>query len=83
MDKWETGSRAIVFLGCDLTLLPTQHRALARVGNVHYKQQNWEQAVKFFDKSLAEHRNPDIVTKKNDVSGVPYEGIMDSIHHFP
>ena len=43
-------------------------RALARMGNVHLKQENWAEAVRWFDKSLAEHRNPDIVIKKTEVS---------------
>lgn len=37
------------------------------MGNVYWKQEKWELAVKWFDKSLAEHRNPDILTKKNEV----------------
>ncbi len=46
-------------------LLPL--RALARIGNVYVKQEKWELAVKYFDKSLADHRNPDIVNKKREV----------------
>ena len=38
------------------------------MGNVYVKQEDWENAVKFFDKSLAEHRNPDIVSLKNEVN---------------
>ena len=42
-------------------------RAMARMGSVYVKRKDWENAVKYFDKSLAEHRNPDIVVKKNEV----------------
>ena len=47
-------------------------RAMARMGNVYWKQENWEEALRWFDKSLAEHRNPDIVTKKNEVISTTY-----------
>ena len=43
-------------------------RALARVGNAYLKQMDYENAVKYFNKSLTEHRNPEVVTKKNEVS---------------
>lgn len=43
-------------------------RALARIGNAYFKQEKWELAIKYFDKSLAEHRNQDIVKKKKEVS---------------
>ena len=42
-------------------------RALARAGNVHFRKKRWDDAIRYFDKSLAEHRNPDVVTKKNTV----------------
>ena len=42
-------------------------RALARMGNVYWKQDKWADALRWYDKSLAEHRNPDIVAKKNEV----------------
>ena len=42
-------------------------RALARIGTAYYKQEKLEPAVKYFNKSLAEHRNPDIVKKKLEV----------------
>lgn len=41
-------------------------KAFARMGNVYFKQKKWEEAVKHYDHSLAEHRNPEIVVKKNE-----------------
>jgi stress-induced-phosphoprotein 1 len=41
-------------------------KALARMGNVYWRQEKWLEAVRWYDKSLAEHRNPDIVSKKNE-----------------
>ena len=52
-------------------LLTTAHcRALARMGNVYYQQQQWKEAIKYFNKSLAEHRNSDVLKKKQNVSTV-------------
>jgi len=45
-------------------------RALARMGNVYYQQQQWKDAIKFFDKSLTEHRNADVLKKKQQVSDI-------------
>ena len=43
------------------------HRALARMGNVYYQQKEWKEAIKYFDKSLTEHRNADVLKKKQMV----------------
>lgn len=43
-------------------------RALARKGNVYLKQEQWQDAIKWFDKSLAEHRDQEVVKKKQKVS---------------
>ncbi len=48
-------------------LYPLYRRALARIGNVHFKQGNLDEAIKFYDHSLAEHRSPDVVKKKSEV----------------
>lgn len=45
----------------------TCFRALSRIGTAYLKQENLEMALKYFDKSLADHRNPDIVKKKIEV----------------
>lgn len=39
-------------------------KALARIGNTYYKQKDLEKALKFLNSSLSEHRNPDILKKK-------------------
>ena len=39
---------------------------------MYWKQEKWAEAVKWYDKSLAEHRNPDIVSKKNEVCTYMY-----------
>lgn len=45
----------------------TSSRALARMGNVYLKQEKWKEAIRYYDKSLAEHRFPDTLAKKNEV----------------
>ena len=45
------------------------------MGNVYFRQKKWNDAVKYYDKSLTEHRSPDIKTKKDQVQicvmGIP------------
>lgn len=38
-------------------------KAFARLGNIYLKKDDLENAVKYFDKSLTEHRTPDILNK--------------------
>ena len=38
------------------------------MGNVYFQQQLWKDAIKYFDKSLTEHRNADVLKKKQIVS---------------
>jgi tetratricopeptide (TPR) repeat protein len=42
-------------------------RALARIGSAYHKQENLEMAIKYYNKSLAEHRNQELVKKKVEV----------------
>lgn len=42
-------------------------KAIARIGNSWYKQKDLEKALKFFNSSLSEHRNPDIMKKKQQL----------------
>ena len=44
------------------------YRALARMGNVYYQQKQWTDAIKYFDKSLTEHRTAEVLKKKQAVS---------------
>ena len=43
---------------------------MARMGNVYWKLENWAEALKWYEKSVAEHRNPDVVIKKNEVGSI-------------
>ncbi|OXB43028.1 hypothetical protein B1J92_H08195g [Nakaseomyces glabratus] len=38
-------------------------KSFARMGNVHHKTNNLKKAIEFYQKSLTEHRTPDILTK--------------------
>lgn len=42
-------------------------KAFARIGSAYIKKDDLEKAKVFFDKSLSEHRSPDIVKKANEV----------------
>ena len=43
-------------------------RALARAGNAYNKKEDYETALVFYNKSLSEHRDMDIVRKSQQVS---------------
>lgn len=50
--------------------LTTLHanRAFGRIGSAHLKLDDYASAIKAFQKSLTEHRTPDVLQKLKDVS---------------
>ena len=46
-----------------LSCLLTKNRAFGRIGSAYNKLDDLENAIKFYSKSLTEHRTPDILTK--------------------
>ena len=45
------------------------NRALARIGTSYYKKDDLKNALIFYNKSLSEHRDPEVVKKSQEVSG--------------
>jgi len=48
----------------DYTLIA---KAYARIGNAYYKIKDLKKAIKYYDHSLSEHRNPEILKKKQQI----------------
>lgn len=57
-----------VLLKPELLLFPFVSRAFARVGNAYQKKEDFSNAVLYYNKSLSEHRDPEIVKKAQEVS---------------
>ena len=47
------------------------------MGNVYFKQGKWSDAIKFYDKSLTEHRTQDVVAKKAQVCNSLFLSVSD------
>ncbi|CAF1422154.1 unnamed protein product [Rotaria magnacalcarata] len=45
-------------------------KAYARIGNVKTQEKDYEAAVKFYNHSLSEHRNPEILQKKQEIEKI-------------
>ncbi|CAF0815666.1 unnamed protein product [Rotaria sp. Silwood1] len=48
-------------------------KAYARMGNVKAQEKNYEDAIKYFNSSLSEHRNPDILKRKQEIEKILQE----------
>ena len=48
-------------------------RALARTGSAYERKSDLTNAVKFYQKSLAEHRTPDVLAKLKEAEGLQKE----------
>ncbi|KAJ3069119.1 Hsp90 cochaperone, partial [Quaeritorhiza haematococci] len=48
-------------------------RAYGRMGNAYIKQDNYEEAIKYYNKSLAEHRTADVLTKLREAEKIKKE----------
>ncbi|CAF0835783.1 unnamed protein product [Didymodactylos carnosus] len=45
-------------------------KAYARIGNVHSQQKDYQSAIKYFNHSLSEHRNPEVLKKKQEIEKI-------------
>jgi stress-induced-phosphoprotein 1 len=55
-------------------------KAFGRIGNAYAKQGNYEQAIRFYNKSLTEHRTADILEKLRDIERAKKEQERASYH---
>lgn len=53
-------------------------KAYGRIGNAYHKKGDLPSAIKFFQKSLTEHRTPDILNKLRDVERVQAEAVRQA-----
>ncbi|CAF3585106.1 unnamed protein product [Rotaria sp. Silwood1] len=45
-------------------------KAYTRIGNVKLQEKNYQDAIKYFNRSLLEHRNPDIIKRKEEIEKI-------------
>ncbi|CAF4835372.1 unnamed protein product [Rotaria sp. Silwood1] len=45
-------------------------KAYTRIGNVKLQEQNYQDAIKYLNRSLLEHRNPDIIKRKEEIEKI-------------
>jgi stress-induced-phosphoprotein 1 len=54
-------------------LIITLHRALQRIGNAYSKLNDLDNAIKYYGKSLTEHRTPETLQKLRDAEKLKKE----------
>ncbi|CAF1356875.1 unnamed protein product [Rotaria sordida] len=45
-------------------------KACVRIGNVKVQEKNYQEAIKYFNRSLLEYRNPDIIKRKEEIEKI-------------
>lgn len=55
-------------------------KAFGRIGKAYAAMEDYETAIKFYDKALTNHRVKDYLTPKQDVRVIRLHQPIDSIH---
>ncbi|KAJ3099654.1 Hsp90 cochaperone [Phlyctochytrium bullatum] len=58
-------------------------RALGRIGSAYAKKDDFVNAIKYYQKSLAEHRTPDILTKLREVEKLKEKAAKEAYRSIP
>lgn len=48
-------------------------RAYARIANVKVQEKNYHDAIKYYNRSLSEYRNPEVLKKKQEIEKIVKE----------